>query len=1178
VYWQYWQENKCYRLLYNLNISRKGRWKIMSRKLICLIVLVMVPVAGAQTMVEYFSDDFETAHDYVANGAAGTGWDDYFGRLAGESVDALNANMDRAGQLYIQSSDGTWDAPWDPLAPFLYKYVEGDFIATVQITDYAGTPDAWVLHNDGGLMARASKADPFDEAGTGEDWVSIDYFPIWTCGNFHWNADDNVRYELGHNGKEFDADPWLQLERSGNVIHVRTSPDGVTWTEMATSPVTRDDFEGIPLQVGLRQAIYNSGETGYVAFDNFSIVLVRRYRAYTPTPTDGAVNVDPNQDLSWSSGVKAQSHDVYFGTSFEDVNSADTSAAAIYKGRQSETSYDPGPLELGETYYWRIDEVNESENDSSWRGPVWSFRVMAWTATDPYPADGAECVTLDTVLSWTAGAQATTHWVYFGTTDNPPFKGLRSPTSYQPPELLPDTQYYWRIDEKKGTQSWPGELWTFRTVPSMPVTDPNLVGWWKLDEVCGNSTTILDSSGNDNHGTFVGDIHYVEGSDGDALEFDGRGDYAELPIGPVIGSLTNCTFAIWLDSQPGGSWARAFDFGTDDPNFYMCLGPRWWFMDDMYFAITTEGAANQSLVQPTGFDIETGWHHVAVTINAGSQTMVLYYDGEELARNNSALLSPSDLGETTNNWLGRSHNQDDSYYLGSMDDFRIYNYALSEAEIKKVMMGDPLLAWNPKPADGSTLDVKHVSPISFSPGDNAAQHDIYFGTDENAVKNADITDTTNIYRGRQDPNTYTPAETLEWEQTYYWRIDEINTDGTISKGRVWSFTVADFLLIEDFESYDAGENQVWYSWHDGLGYGISGTDPYFAGNGTGAAVGDETTPSYMEQTIVHSGEQSLPLYYDNNKQGFARYSETELTLTSLRDWTMEGVEELSLWFRGYPAYVGSFVESPAGTFTITGSGTDIWNQSDEFHYAFKTLTGIGSIVAKVESLTNADPYAKAGVMIRETLDPDSRYSVVSLTPDNGVLAEYRSDTGANSQLTASLADIVAPYWVKIERDVAGNITAYSSANGSSWQMMGQPIPFQISSSAYIGLAVTAHNASAACEAVFSNVTITGNAGQSWANQDIGIQSNNAEPLYVALADSAGTTAVVVNDNPDAALINTWTEWVIPLQTFVDQGINLSDIDRIAIGLGTRGNTTTPGGSGKMYIDDVRLYRSRGSAE
>jgi len=75
---------------------------------------------------------------------------------------------------------------------------------------------------------------------------------------------------------------------------------------------------------------------------------------------------------------------------------------------------------------------------------------------------------------------------------------------------------------------------------------------------------------------------------------------------------------------------------------------------------------------------------------------------------------------------------------------------------------------------------------------------------------------------------------------------------------------------------------------------------------------------------------------------------------------------------------------------------------------------------------------------------------------------------------------------------------------------------------------------------------------------------------VAVSNSAGNPVVVVHDDPAAAQINTWTEWVIPLQTFADQGIVLTDVDRIAIGLGTKGNMTIPGGSGKMYFDDIRI--------
>ena len=130
---------------------------------------------------------------------------------------------------------------------------------------------------------------------------------------------------------------------------------------------------------------------------------------------------------------------------------------------------------------------------------------------------------------------------------------------------------------------------------------------------------------------------------------------------------------------------------------------------------------------------------------------------------------------------------------------------------------------------------------------------------------------------------------------------------------------------------------------------------------------------------------------------------------------------------------------------------------------------------------------------------------------------------------------------------------------------------------YIGLPLTSHNVNAACKAQFANVKTTGSVSPGpWANEVIGaatMQSNDPEPLYVAVANSTGSPVVVYQDDPNAATTDTWTEWNIDLKDLEDRGLNLADVNSIAIGFGDRDNPQ-PGGSGKMYFDDIRLYRPR----
>jgi hypothetical protein len=496
---------------------------------------------------------------------------------------------------------------------------------------------------------------------------------------------------------------------------------------------------------------------------------------------------------------------------------------------------------------------------------------------------------------------------------------------------------------------------------------------------------------------------------------------------------------------------------------------------------------------------------------------------------------------------------------------------------------NPPEASGPNPADGAT-DVRIDPHLNWRVGLNTDQHDVFIGTsadDINNVNSANLADYPNVIYQNVGTDSFEPP-TLDMDTVYYWRVDEVNSLNPDSPwvGEVWSFRTGAFLVVDDFEDYDAGDNQIWFAWHDGLGAGAPGSDPYIPGNGTGSAIGDETTASYTEETIVNSGNKSMPYWYNNNKQDYAYYSEVEKKLTAPRDWTEEGVKELSLWFRGYSASVGTFTEAPLGTYTITASGTDITAQSDGFHYAYKMLNGPGSIITRVVSVDNTDPWAKAGVMIREALEPGSKHALICVTPNNGVASVVRVSTGDESY-TSNQTGIITPHWVKLERDLAGNFTVFHSADGSSWvsveDFTSQRI--QMGAAVYIGLAVTSRNADATCQAVFSDVSITGNVSQQqWMNQDIGIMSNAPEPMYITISNSTGTPAIVYHEDPNVTVTNIWTEWVIPLQVFEDKGLILTDVDRISIGIGTKDNITTPGGSGKIYIDDIRLYRPRDAAD
>ena len=605
--------------------------------------------------------------------------------------------------------------------------------------------------------------------------------------------------------------------------------------------------------------------------------------ARNPQPADGAIYPDTWASLGWTPGAFAGSHDVYFGESFDDVNSG---AEAAFRGNQASTFFVvgfpgfpyPDGLVPGTTYYWRVDGVDDLHPDSPWTGDVWSFIVPPKTAYNPNPADGAKFIDPEIVFSWTAGFGAKLHTVYFGENFddvNNAAGGLPQGTmTYTLAPLELGKSYYWRVDEFDAVTTYKGDVWSFRTQPVIPISDPNLVGWWKLDEGSGN--IALDWSGHDNHGELRGGPQWVSGYDGIALEFDGSDDYVNFSntSGWASGTSARSMCGWGKTDTIAGGWRWIAAYGSPGTSQAMFIGING---ADLY-----GGGYGDDVFQSNFLEVGV-WHHICLTYDG--TTARLYADGINVATES----------KDWNLALGRAHigqqvNDLAEFWDGAIDDVRIYNKALTKDEILQAMRGDTTLAWNPSPANESVPNLRDAGSLSWSAGENASQHDVYFGTDENVVDNADASDTTGVYSGRQAATSYTPPEGVEWGGgPYYWRIDEVNTDGTIVKGRVWGFSVADYITVDDFESYndlnedEPGSNRIFNAWLDGF------DNPSMNGSIVGYG-----NPPFTEHTIVNSGKQSMPFFYDN---GVGK-SEATLTLTYPRDWTEDGVGILSLWFYG----------------------------------------------------------------------------------------------------------------------------------------------------------------------------------------------------------------------------------------------------------------------------------------
>lgn len=367
-----------------------------------LSILLIFSAMSSVCFSEMITDSFDDPHDYLTAGVAGTIWDGFVGQGSGETVSRLNASRTAPGALYVSSVNARWEPIWSPLGPFLYVDVNGDFTATVKVIGASSMN--W---NTAGLAVRIP--NPIGD-GSNENFETMEYF----------RAIDRLMARTVINGVENEfatatpLTPYLRLRKEGNLIYHEYSSNGTDWTPMAGSPKTRNDMVDSTLQVGIQHATYSNTE-GYFEFDDFVLEIDDPVHVARPgSPADGQKDVPVDAGLTWLPGESASptgGHDLYIGLNYNDVFTATrTSHPNVAYYNLDPNSFDPGGLQAGTTYYWRVDEVNLP---AIWTGAVWRFTVQDGRAAVPAPADNAAGTYILPVLSWQNGLGADRHDIFF---------------------------------------------------------------------------------------------------------------------------------------------------------------------------------------------------------------------------------------------------------------------------------------------------------------------------------------------------------------------------------------------------------------------------------------------------------------------------------------------------------------------------------------------------------------------------------------------------------------------------------------------------------------------------------------------------------------------------------------------------------------------------------------------
>ncbi len=546
-------------------------------------------------------------------------------------------------------------------------------------------------------------------------------------------------------------------------------------------------------------------------------------------------------------------------------------------------------------------------------------------ATVPSPADKAVDVFREPQLTWKPGDSAVAHDVYLGTSyDDVAAATVADPrgvlvssnqavVGYDSSRLEFGQTYYWRVDEVGGA-------------PDHAVFAGNV--WSFTVEPLAYAVENIVATSNGLFETTTGPENTINGSGLNAQD-----------------QHSNLVDDMWQAEQDGDAplWIQ-YEFDRTLRLYQMLV----WNYNVQFEPILGFGIKDATIEYSTdGADWTVLGNATLAQANGTSA---------------SAANTTIDLAGVAAKYIRLTVNSG----WGTMD-----QYGLSEVRFLHI----PGFARRPQPASGATNLAPEIA-LTWRPGREAARHDLYIGTDQQAVADG-TADVTTVSKPRYDA-------ALNLGQTYYWRVDEVNEveEPAVWTSDLWTFSVADSIVIEDFETYNDDDNRIYDTWLDGWV------------NDTGSTVGYFNSP-FAETTLAHSGKQSMPLLYENTNG--TSVSEAQRTFEISHDWSVHGIQSLSLVFFGDRANTaGQLYAKINGTKVLYGGSAEDLKIAAWIPWTID-LTGLN--VGNVTTLTiGVEGAGATGTLFIDNIRvyPYASEQIAPVQPDDASLvACYPLDGNAN---------------------------------------------------------------------------------------------------------------------------------------------------------------------------------------